>query len=429
MSGSAASQPLFVLVLGHTRPWALRLVLEGLKREGALERTEVWLDGHSNHAWLRPKVLASRALQDDYPGCRFVSYTRAVGHARRMFDALEDVIQRHRRVLVLEDDCFPAPGSLAALDAALRAVEEDPGVFSVYGDPFALPGEGEGTYAFRPWGWATTREKLVPVLERMNELLRMPERAFLAWMRKAVEAHPPDRPFVAPGQAEPEIYLSRYQWDVVLPLLTSAQGIRNQVTAERVLFNFGIGHDSWHLVGSDARYFEPPFNMVTPADLARRFDLEIPELESRSQIAFVRTYRFVSGSDDGRLLDVGWGGPEAWGTWAVNPEARVVLRLPAFRKPKRLTLELLTRAAVHDSEVPVRVALDVAGRTQATWSYAESVGDVLQQVRLPARLAQGGDTLELVFRIEGAAAPAALGLSDDAREFGFGLSELRVTRG
>lgn len=426
MPAAARPSPLFVLVLGHTRPWALRCVLEGLRREGALERTEVWLDGHSDHVFLKPKVLACQALADAFPACRFVPYINAVGHPRRMLEALDDVLERHERVLVLEDDCFPAPGALAALDRSLRSIEDDPGWFSVYGDPLGLPGEAEGTWLFRPWGWASTRAKLRPVLDELAAVQRLPERKLRAWMREAVGSRPADRPFVATGQMEAAIYMDRFQWDIVLPLLLGARGMRNRVTPERVLWNFGLGPDSWHLVGSDARYLEPPFNMITPHQLTRRFGLEVPELAARHDIELQRTYRLVAGGDDARLLEAGWGGPEPWGTWAVNPEARLRLRLPAGRKPRRRTLEILTRAEVLDPTRPVRVGVSVSGRPGATWTYQRSRRAVLRRLKLPAVIGGERDPIELAFRIEGAASPASRGLSADERELGFGLVELRV---
>lgn len=50
------------MVFGHTRPRALRYVLEGLRRQGALPASEVWLDGHEDRGELISKVTACQAV-------------------------------------------------------------------------------------------------------------------------------------------------------------------------------------------------------------------------------------------------------------------------------------------------------------------------------------------------------------------------------
>jgi len=62
----------------------MRNLLESLRRQCALDRAHVWVDGIAHASELRAKVEAVRALQQRYPGAGFTQAVRlALARKRR----------------------------------------------------------------------------------------------------------------------------------------------------------------------------------------------------------------------------------------------------------------------------------------------------------------------------------------------------------
>src|SRR5262245_43415723 len=101
-----------IIVFGHRRAGLMRNLLESLRRQGALDRTHVWVDGIAHAGELRPKVEAERALQKEYPGAGWVHCHGRLGIEKMMLDGLTDMARRYRDIVVLEDDCFPTADAI-----------------------------------------------------------------------------------------------------------------------------------------------------------------------------------------------------------------------------------------------------------------------------------------------------------------------------
>lgn len=67
-------QSTVVQVHAHTRVWALRYVLEGLRRQEALPVTQVWLDGHQLKRNLKPYVVVCADLEQEFPEAKWIKY-------------------------------------------------------------------------------------------------------------------------------------------------------------------------------------------------------------------------------------------------------------------------------------------------------------------------------------------------------------------
>ena len=263
-----------IQVHGHSRPRALRYVLEGLRRQGALPITEVWLDGHQGMPQLRPQVRACSALEEEFSGAQWMKYESRVGHVKLFIDSIRTALPKYENIIILEDDCFPARDAVSEFVDGLNRVRSDPTYFSIYGHHFGGPNERDETTAFQCWGWATTSTKMKPIFEDYVRFWEMPEPHFVRWLKDHLTEDIRNRMDVFPGRSTSAIQ-NRFCYDAVIAFLVAKAKMLNKRTPHQVVFNFGVGKDSGHFTKAKAKFFAPPFNMITESELIRRFDLPV----------------------------------------------------------------------------------------------------------------------------------------------------------
>lgn len=251
-----------IVVFGHRRPAALRNVLESLKRQEALGRTHVWIDGIAHAREIAPKVEAVRALAQQYPTAGWVDCHGRLGIEKMMLDGLTDMARRYRDIVVLEDDCFPTADALQVFAEQLELIRDDPGVYSVYGNPFGTEGSSPLFARFQGWGWATTREKLVPVLAQLKSMFMMSEPDYLAWVGRVLTPDIRARLDVTGRRNVTTVLGRQFSWDSATTLLTALLGLQHRRTPKRIVYNCGSGEDSGHFRASVDEYRDPPFNMI-----------------------------------------------------------------------------------------------------------------------------------------------------------------------
>jgi quercetin dioxygenase-like cupin family protein len=311
-----------ILVFGHTRPEALQFVLEGLRRQDALLDTQVWLDGHQEFPDLVPFVRACHALEASYPEARWYKYGSRCGFTKLFVDAVLLNCSRYKQLIILQDDCYPAPSAIDALLLSLSEIENDPRIFSVYGHHFGAPDEGPETSAFQAWGWASSSYKLQPVVTELSRLWNMPEPDALAWFRQNMTPEIRARMDVFPGRSESKLLDGRFCHDAAMAFLIARNGMSNKKTREHVIFNFGIGDRCWHFPTLLELYLKPPFNMIAQDELIKRFGLHdlpgdiellarhgVPEVQGRllrldRQVQTLRAALATSEQDRADRLDV-----------------------------------------------------------------------------------------------------------------------------
>ena len=262
-----------IQVFGHSRPRALRYVLEGLRRQGAMPITEVWLDGHEEKPELVPKVEECRALEKEFPAAKWMKYGSRVGHVKIFIDAMRTAIPKYENIIILEDDCFPGRDAISAFEDGLNRIRSDPTYFSIYGHHFGGPKEGDETTAFQCWGWATTSQKMKPILEDFVRLWEMPEPECVLWIKEHMTEDIRNRMDVFPGRSDTSILQTQFCFDAVIAFLVAKEKMLNKRTPQQVVFNFGIGEDSGHFTQEMPMFFVPPYNMISESELVRRFDL------------------------------------------------------------------------------------------------------------------------------------------------------------
>ena len=254
-----------ILLTGHTRPELLKNTLESLARQGAIDRTHVWLDGHQGFSDLIEPVYQCRAIAAHFAPAEVVAYTGRVGIEKLMLDALHALSACCRRLIVLEDDCFPTRSAIRVFEEDLDRIEDDPAIYSVYGHHFLLPSEGETLTRFQGWGWATTAAKLRPVLEQARECFSWPEPRYLRWVEDRLTPQVRASLEVTPGRNPVETIRSFYCWDGCTCVITASRGLLHRKTSRRVVYNCGMGERSGHFPVQE-RFRQPPFNMISPTE-------------------------------------------------------------------------------------------------------------------------------------------------------------------
>jgi FkbM family methyltransferase len=254
--------PLGIAVFAHRRPTLLRNLLESLRRQGALDHTYVWVDGIAHAREIAPKVEAVRALAAEYPVAGWINCHGRLGIEKLMLDALTEMARHHRDIIVLEDDCFPAADAVATFAAELDAVRDDPAIYSVYGNPFGVEGEGRDFPRFQGWGWSTTREKLLPVLAQLKAMFMMSEPEYLAWVAKVLTPSVREKLDVTGRRNVTTVLARQFSWDSATALLTALLGMKHRRAPHRIVYNCGSGEDSGHFRADITQYRDPPYNMV-----------------------------------------------------------------------------------------------------------------------------------------------------------------------
>jgi glycosyltransferase involved in cell wall biosynthesis/SAM-dependent methyltransferase len=189
-----------------------------------------------------------------------------VGIEKLMIDGLSFMASRYERIIVLEDDCFPTSCAIKEFEKALDEIEQRPEVYSVYGHHFLTESEGETITRFQGWGWATVREKLLPVLAEMKKCFAMSESDYLQWARKNLMPEVVKRLDVTPGRNCVHVIASQFCWDGCTCLVTAMRELVHKKTDKRVIYNCGMGDGSTHFPLND-KFRQPPFNMITPQEV------------------------------------------------------------------------------------------------------------------------------------------------------------------
>lgn len=150
--------------------------------------------------------------------------------------------------------------------------------------------------------------------------------------------------------------------------------------------------------------------------------------------------RVVSGYRVGDVIDFstqgnsqfyaaeGWSAPEDWGRWSIDKEARLVMRIVGY-KESRLTLEMTFGTLVAQSQPCQRVQVSANGYSLGGQNVClESGGAIPKLFRyaLPDTIISSGGLLDIRIETPDAISPERLGISEDFRTLGVGVTSVRV---
>ena len=195
-----------VIIFNYNRPDHSQQVWDALSRNELAKDTELYLfcDGPKANASdeMRQRIAELHAQAKLYAidapkagkfkAVHVVCAEANKGLANSIIEGVSEVIAKHGRVIVLEDDLLTSPYFLKYMNTALDKYESYPAVFSIGGynfPPQKMPIPKDYPYdAFVSlrccsWGWATWKEKWERIDWSMNyleEFIKQPEqiRAF-----------------------------------------------------------------------------------------------------------------------------------------------------------------------------------------------------------------------------------------------------------
>lgn len=250
-----------IVVFGHTRMESLEAILESLKRQDALQYTEVWLDGDQGNHELRTKVDLVIKLVSKYQVKYLHTQRGNYGFRKMMLLGLAGMSKKYEDILVLEDDCFPVNGAINEFRTELDSIRNNENIFSVYGHHFCVKGENDTFSRFQGWGWATTSSKMLPVLRQLIDCYSMPEKKYLEFVKTALTPEIRKKIEITPPRLPSYTLEKFFAWDETLCLLTAMNGQTHRPTKKRAIYNCGMGDNSTHFPNSSL-WRQPPFNMI-----------------------------------------------------------------------------------------------------------------------------------------------------------------------
>lgn len=251
-----------IALFAHDRADCVVNVLEGLALQGAISNVHVWIDGDQGKPEKRAAVDFVHNCVKEYSVKSIHRNRGNFGLRKMMLLAMKYMMERHEKILFLEDDCFPTQSAVSGFSKELDSVANDPTIFSVYGHPFLIENEEKGLFRFQGWGWATTADKLKPLWRDLLNCYLMTEEEYLAFVDSKLTADVEALIDVTPNRQPTDTIRKFFAWDETLGLLAALRGLQNRRTSDRLIYNFGAGAKAAHF--SKVEHFRnPPFNMVS----------------------------------------------------------------------------------------------------------------------------------------------------------------------
>jgi hypothetical protein len=174
-------------------------------------------------------------------------------------------------------------------------------------------------------------------------------------------------------------------------------------------------HDLQFLRGTALEHGHPSFQLITRLTVP-----QAPPLAPGSEIDMS-----ITGNWGGTLIS-GWSAPETGGVWtnAVEAHLRLPLRADAVND---LTLDFNAHAFVTANHPSVTVTVVTGDETVETWHFNTQAPSGNRSLTIPKQLLSG-EVLDVAFRIDTPKSPSSLGISEDGRLLGLGLSKIRVVQ-
>lgn len=259
-------EDLGILVFGHTRPLLLADTLESLKKQGAIQKVDLWIDGDQAIPHLRKKVSVTHQISSKFDVRHRFFHRGQLGFRKMILLAMQHAVQKYKYIILLEDDCFPSRDAVDIFLSELRATEDDENIFSIYGHPFLMAEDNGFCTRFQGWGWGTTSKKLAPYLKRLINCYSMYESDYLAFTKESLTPDILKRLDVTPPRLSSHTLNNFFAWDETLALLTALDRKVHKPTEKRIIYNCGLGEGASRF-GINKTFFEPPYNLVMPKDV------------------------------------------------------------------------------------------------------------------------------------------------------------------
>ncbi|WP_160973678.1 hypothetical protein [Thalassovita mangrovi] len=262
-----------ILVTGYNRPGHLESVLSSLQKQGHTDKTHVWIDGTQKRSEYADVAAKSVQVARQFPVREVVETRGHLGIEKLMLDALDQMSQRYRSVLVLEDDCFPLQNGVDRFRKALAEVADRPDVYSVYGHPFGTEPENERDFTrFQGWGWAAHSDQIQNLLPELKRLFMLTEAEYLDYIATNMTDDIRRRLHRTPGRDVLNVLKMFYSWDSATSFVTARRRLLHRRTEPKAVVNTGIIEGIGHFTQDSQRLRNPPLNMITLEEAWDHYD-------------------------------------------------------------------------------------------------------------------------------------------------------------
>lgn len=179
-----------VVLFVYNRPAHTEKAIKSLQKNALAKDTllYVFADGPKEHATAQDKknIRETRALFKTLSGFKEVILVEAEknrGLAASVVAGVTEVVNKHERVIVLEDDLLVSPYFLDFMNEGLAVYKSSPQVYSINGFMYPL-GHATKDVVLLPytstWGWATWKDKWTAFSPEMEGKEFLAENPFLA---------------------------------------------------------------------------------------------------------------------------------------------------------------------------------------------------------------------------------------------------------
>jgi hypothetical protein len=158
-----------IIIFAYNRPDALRQTFESLLKCHGVQNHEiiVFCDGPKN---LKDKINTDEVVnylnnQKETNNLTIVASEKNKGLANSVINGVNEVLKKHKALIVLEDDLVVASNFLEFMNQALDFYRDDKTIFSISGfsPKIKIPGNYDLDFYFSPrassWGWATWKDR------------------------------------------------------------------------------------------------------------------------------------------------------------------------------------------------------------------------------------------------------------------------------
>ena len=262
-----------ILLFGFIRPDLIKNTLMSLDKQNALGLTHVWIDGNHGNPNLFCGTKKVYEVVKSFNVKKIHRHNGHLGFRKLMIDALFYMSNYYKYIIILEDDCFPVSDAIQIFLEELKIIENMKNVFSVYGHHFLVPNENDYISRFQGWGWATTSEKLKPILDDLYQCFKMNEAEYLRFVKECLSDEIIKTIDVTPGRQPSRTLNKFFAWDETICLLCALKGLVHKKSKKRIIYNCGVGKNSTHFKNVDI-FRKPPHNMIEPSEVWKIFNNE-----------------------------------------------------------------------------------------------------------------------------------------------------------
>lgn len=252
-----------IIVFGFIRTSCLSNTLKSLAMQNA-HNVHVWLDvpADSNPDHNSKSMECIQCVKSNFAQFEPNVMSSHTGIEVMTLEGLKFMCERYKKIIVLEDDCFPVCDAIDVFNDDLDRVEDDENIFSVYGHHYLVRAENGGRPIgrFNGWGWATHSSKLENILPELERLLFLPDEEYFNFVKANLDWRIKRRIDVTPKRNAVRSIKKVKSWDGIMCLITAMQKLTHKRTSKRVIYNCGSNPDSSMHYKNTLR--KPPFNMI-----------------------------------------------------------------------------------------------------------------------------------------------------------------------